>query len=429
MTQVRWLLLVSLVFLSACGRSETSPLDPMGKVAPSMVEPGEPRSGGGKEDGVVVIGPPTQPPSLLTPPSQSQWVVVYDPEEETIENIAAGLSMTVVKTYGYDLALLEETAAYSSTLGPPPSGVVVMQTNDPANMTHSQDLVFGFYEGWLESEVNEQYMNTLLDFGSLHAKNQGQGIKVAILDTGADVTHSWFNDSLLELAPQLPLQSREIYNGIDDDENGTVDDGKGHGTVCASIIKSVAPLADILPIQILSDEGIGSVWDLTVAMEIARWQGCNIVNMSLSLSAFSPVVEHRLNVLEAAGVSVICATGNQSTVVSYPASSAKAIGVAASDDVDDIAYFSNTGVGAMFAAPGVAIVAAYPEEGMVSATGTSMACPVAAATLALVASYTSLTTFQAMSWIVGSVVPVDPSGAVEQGRVSPLGALLDFDNR
>jgi len=72
---------------------------------------------------------------------------------------------------------------------------------------------------------------------------------------------------------------------------------------------------------------------------------------------------------------VVCAAGNDSGPVNYPAKYPQAIAVSASDSSDRLAYFSSKGAEIAVIAPGVNVYSSYKGGGYKTMSGTSMACP------------------------------------------------------
>ncbi|MEM9828539.1 MAG: S8 family peptidase [Planctomycetota bacterium] len=228
----------------------------------------------------------------------------------------------------------------------------------------------------------------------------GDGVTVAVIDTGVDLDHP-------DLVGQLFVNAGEIPgNGIDDDGNGFVDDVSGydfvdndtrpddvggHGTHVAGIVAAngnaigatgVAPDAKILPVRVLGDDGSGSSFGVAAGIRYAADLGADIINLSLG-GGFSGAIEAAIDYAASLGSLVVAAAGNESaSVPSFPAqfsgSSANVISVGAYDSNHRIASFSND-VGRSGAvqvdAPGARVWSTYVGGGYAWLSGTSMAAP------------------------------------------------------
>src|SRR5262245_44090939 len=98
-----------------------------------------------------------------------------------------------------------------------------------------------------------------------HEMATGRGALVAILDTGFELNHP-FLAGHFEVAYGKDFVGHdgnpsEERNGIDDDGDGLIDEGAGHGTMVAGIVATIAPDARIIPFRVLDDEGRGTIFD------------------------------------------------------------------------------------------------------------------------------------------------------------------------
>lgn len=236
----------------------------------------------------------------------------------------------------------------------------------------------------------------------------GQGVVVAVLDTGVDYNH-------VDLVDNIWVNADEIANnGIDDDGNGYVDDIRGwdfayddnspmdrdgHGTHVAGTVAAtganraigVAPDATILPVQVLDDEGGGFLSDIADGIIYAVDNGADVINLSLG-GDFSSVVRNAIRYAWEEGVAVIMASGNEYDFrPSFPARHATNWGIAvgAVDINRRTVPFSNLAgpnVLDYVVAPGVNIVSTTPDNGYEAFSGTSMAAPHVAGVAALLLS-------------------------------------------
>jgi subtilisin family serine protease len=201
----------------------------------------------------------------------------------------------------------------------------------------------------------------------------GQGVTVAVVDTGCDATHP-------DLAANVWINPGEaIGNGIDDDANGFIDDFQGwnfdgnnnsivdrygHGTHVAGTIAAignnnqgiigVAYHAKVMCVKGLSDAGTGYTSNLANAIIYATNSGARVINMSWGGSDYSQVLEDALQFASSRNAVLVAAAGNSYGNASnfYPASSRYVITVGSSGHTDYKSDFSNSGVAVDFLAPG-----------------------------------------------------------------------------
>ncbi|PFG07508.1 S8 family serine peptidase [Bacillus sp. es.034] len=244
---------------------------------------------------------------------------------------------------------------------------------------------------WLDGRVEAALDQSVPQIGADQAWEQGytgEGVKVAVLDTGIDSEH-----------PDITGQIDEAVSFVPGEE---VKDVNGHGTHVASTVlgtgagdgkhKGVAPDARLLVGKVLSDQGFGQDSWIIDGMEWAS-EHAKIVNMSLSSDMPSdgtdPMAEAVNQLTEENGTLFVIAAGNRGGegTIGSPGAADSALTVGAVDKSDELAYFSSKGprYGDMglkpdLSAPGVGIVAARSQyssgTGLYkSLNGTSMATP------------------------------------------------------
>lgn len=370
-------------------------------------------------------GPLDRPGHIETAPVPHK--LVLPSEDDLVAQLAPGVDPDVFAAQ-HGLTLIEQNGQYALFTGnisledfEDLPGVEEASTNQEVHLAEGLDLTFGFFEGeWTEGEVEGQDAFEILDLRLAHTLATGAGVRVAVLDTGADLEHVHLAAAVDPLGPDEPLGSAETSNGIDEDEDGAIDEAFGHGTHVAGIVRSVAPGATIVPIKVLTDDGIGSLWDFLEGLELARTHGAHVVNLSMSLSPPSQLVEDALARLSAEGIVVVSAAGNDGwRQPVYPAVSPYVLGVAALESSGDLSTFTGAGETISLAAPGVAVLSSYPGNHQIYGTGTSMATPIASATIAL-ALEGDLDDHQgAIEATCLTAVPLVPAVAVIWGRVAP----------
>jgi subtilisin family serine protease len=228
----------------------------------------------------------------------------------------------------------------------------------------------------------------------------GNGIKVAILDTGFDLNHPDFVGRA--------VQGQTFVAGAQ------LQDVVGHGTHCIGTAcgprdpgvlprYGVAHGADIHAGKVLNDQGRGVDGDILAGIEWAIASGCQVVSMSLGApvrvgDAYSRVFERAARRALRAGTLIVAAAGNDSRrdlgqvrPVSHPANCPSILAVAAVDQGLAPAYFSNGGTSAAggrldLAGPGVDVRSSWPMPARYNTiSGTSMATPHVAGIAALAA--------------------------------------------
>ncbi len=227
--------------------------------------------------------------------------------------------------------------------------------------------------------------------------SKGQGIIIAVLDTGLASDHPLLSSSITAGYDFIDMNTSisDFGNGLDDNGDGLTDNYVGHGTHVSGIILTEAPGVQIMPIRVLDSDGVGTYWEVAqgiryaVDQKVLHGQNVRVINMSLSAPRLTPELADALAYAAANGVIVVAAAGT-GPGPNYPAGYTDrlaVLGVGATDRNDSIAWFSGgQAVDTDIFAPGVDIYSAYPYNGYALGSGTSMAAPMVSGEAALLIS-------------------------------------------
>lgn len=251
----------------------------------------------------------------------------------------------------------------------------------------------------------------------------GRNVRVAMLDTGADLAHPqlsprWARDA------QGRVLGRDFVDGdADPSEAGTAADaGWGHGTHVAGLVALAAPEARLMPARVLDAAGRGNLWVLAEALLWAvdpdgnpeTDDGAHVVNMSLGTTQKTNLldiavelatcsdddedeIDHdysdpgfaadqaRCNLRSGTVVMAAAGNGGSTTELQYPAAEGAEgqLAITATQQDGRLAPFANRGGWVNLSAPGDRIVSTMPGGGWAVWSGTSMASPLAAGVAAL----------------------------------------------
>ena len=222
----------------------------------------------------------------------------------------------------------------------------------------------------------------------------GNGVSVAIVDSGIDTEHPDLAGKILESVEARVENKRIIF---DPSNNG---DSAGHGTACAGIIAKIAPEAELHSIKVLGAGGLGDGQAFLAGLEYAIKKRYRVINLSLGTTKpqfFSPLHD-LLDRAYQAGCIVVAAANNL-PYPSFPSVfSSSLISVIKSEETDPLNFGFHYGEVIELTAPGVNVRTAWPGGGHRNLTGNSFACPHIVGVIALLLeAHPGLTPFQVKS--------------------------------
>jgi subtilisin family serine protease len=328
---------------------------------------------------------------------------------------------------------------------PSPLHRIIDQPNDP-------DLTYQYY---------------VFNIKAIEAREQSAAedtLVIGIVDTGVDYEHPDLAENMYinpgESGTDAQGNDRRS-NGIDDDDNGFIDDWRGwdfvsgddpdgdndprpgnpHGTHVAGItnavtnngvgIAGIARNATIMPVKIGQDHPMSkSVENSFEGLLYAAANGADIINCSWGSSSRSEAEQEVIDAAIDKGATIVAAAGNNgSNQLFHPAAYRGVMSVAAVNSEDVKASFSNYHYSVDISAPGTAIYSTVPDSSYDLMGGTSMASPVVAGVTALVKhEFPEYSSFEIIEQIKATSDDIYQQniiykGMLGKGRVNALTAI------
>ncbi len=277
------------------------------------------------------------------------------------------------------------------------------------------------------STINQYYLGLINAYKAWDITQGDTNIVIAIVDSGIEYDHPDLKDNIY-------LNHSDPINGLDDDEDGYVDNYYGwdftgetkdgfiedndprpslsnpaanHGTAvagCASAstdngvgIAGVGFKAKLMALKHSTTDGETSVFRAYEGIIYAANHGADIINCSWGGPDYSRIAQDIITyaVIDQNSL-IIAAAGNSNTnKPHYPSGFDNVISVASTTDADRRSSFSNYGTTVDIAAPGSGIYTTDFGRAYVSIQGTSFSCPIVSGAAALVkATYPSMSAVQ-----------------------------------
>ena len=298
----------------------------------------------------------------------------------------------------------------------------------------------------------------------------GSGLTIAVIDTGIDLNHQDLRDRV------WTNTGERCGNGIDDDNNGFIDDCNGwdfgggdndpnpeagtrseaHGTHVAGLAGAsrnglgtvgIAPDVNLMALKAAYPSGDLSLSAVVAAIDYAVANGADIINLSLGtrvgVSRHAVLfVERAVADAAAAGVLIIASTGNEgvdttTTGPQWPSGFAlyydEVMSIASSNNSDALSSWSTRGPEVSLMAPGEIVLSTVPGGGYNWMSGTSMAAPVTAGAAAVLwAAEPNLTPSQVADRLeatgasVGDYPRLDLAAAIDAAGSVPVSTSVVY---
>jgi thermitase len=308
-------------------------------------------------------------------PVPGQYIVKFKHNSDSdaiINNVHAKKLGTIHK--GENIQLVEDN-----------SGNLPKNLKNNPNVEYvEQDRVVNAYTN--DPLFSQQYAHVVSHSSEGWAISQGSSnVIIAIVDTGIQKSH-----------PDLGAKMIPGYSGYKGGDANV--DWNGHGSHCAGIASAItnngvgvagfAPLAKLMPVQVLDRKGSGTISVIATGIMWAADHNADVLSMSFGGTSTSSTETNAINYALGKGKVLVAAMGNAgNSVKSYPAAFNGVIAVGATDINNVVASWSSFGSHISVSAPGVNILSTYSNNGYATLSGTSMATPAVAGLAGLLKGY------------------------------------------
>ncbi len=306
------------------------------------------------------------------------------------------------------------------------------------------DTFYSIHQWYLPHIGAEEVWNA-----NISAKNE---IKIAIIDQSFDINH-------VDLVENIYTNEQETINGMDDDENGYIDDINGwdaadsdndvffsnshfHGTFVAGFagainnngigISALSQGVEIIPIKVSPNSNQDSIGieNMMKALEYAMIMNVDVISMSFSTNNRNEILHDLIKEIYSEGITMVASSSNQPTTKKrYPAAWDEVIAVTASDENDLKTSFAGYGNYIDIVAPGIDMFSLVPGNAYGTADGTSFSTPLVASICAQIKSVNpSLSPEDIIEIITSTAIPMNDdslflNGQLGAGRIDAFKAI------
>lgn len=245
--------------------------------------------------------------------------------------------------------------------------------------------------------------------------SSGQGVKVAVIDSGVDATHPDIGavQGYVEIHEDKDLKL--VY---DTDPH---DDSFGHGTACAGLIRSLAPACDLYSVKVLGNKATGQGRVFAAGVRWAIENGMEVCNLSLGTTKrdFFSIFHDLADEAYFKNVVLVTAANNM-PIPSYPSLYSSVISVASHAVQDPYVFYYNPNPPVEFGALGIDVDIAWQNHTRRRMTGNSYASPhMAGIVTKILGKHPGLTVFQLKT------ILRELAANVDRNRVSSPPHLLE----
>ncbi len=282
-----------------------------------------------------------------------------------------------------------------------------------------------------DSLITDQWaLNKIQAFDAWNITQGSDSVLLGIIDTGIDYKHPDLKNKIFYNPGEMGFDKNgkdKRFNGIDDDNNGFIDDymgwdftnrvgfpfdstagdylnwdndpadEQGHGTAIAGIaaaetnnisgIAGTAPKIKILNIRAFDPNGVGDEDDVASSILYAVKMGAKVINMSFGDVSFSYVLKDVIQYAYSKNIVLVASSGNSGDdLPHYPSGYSEVISVGNSTEDDNVASSSSYGSTLDLVAPGTLILSTSKDGGYSVVSGTSASAPFVSSAAALILS-------------------------------------------
>ncbi len=297
-----------------------------------------------------------------------------------------------------DIRQIPKTEIFRIQVSSSQADRILQQLRLDTRITHASIAQMGSFPPTMTGFQETTTWQDMIHLTDIQKISDGRDVVVALLDSGIDVGSADFRSMLWTNPGEIP------NDGIDNDENGYVDDVMGmnfgddsanvqdylgHGTNMSSAMLTVAPNIRIMVVKInQGGNNSFSEGDLMEAIYYAKDNGADILNMSLNASRTSGL-ETAIQSAWQAGCVLNAAAGNSGEYapIGFPASMTETHAVGAMyTETEAASWFSTTGPEMDIMAPGVSIPVTGIGGSQEYTTGTSVSTAIISGACAVILS-------------------------------------------